>query len=114
MDERSEIAGCLHGIPQNDVGIRTDVLDGCPKVEGMMLLVRSMAPEILAVDEIGGMEDFSPCNMPCGVDVICWQRYMREVWRNCFKSPGGTSVGMIGCLENMWLFRRKMEREGIR
>ncbi len=68
VDERSEIAGCLHGIPQNDLGIRTDVLDGCPKVEGMMLLVRSMAPEILAVDEIGGAEDFAAMEyaMHCG------------------------------------------------
>ena len=54
----------LHGIPQNDVGIRTDVLDGCPKVEGMMLLVRSMAPEILAVDEIGGSGGFC-CHAIC-------------------------------------------------
>ena len=72
MDERSEIAGCLHGIPQNDVGIRTDVLDGCPKVEGMMLLVRSMAPEILAVDEIGGMEDFFAMQyaLRCGCHLL--------------------------------------------
>ena len=72
VDERSEIAGCLHGIPQNDVGIRTDVLDGCPKVEGMMLLVRSMAPEILAVDEIGGVEDFSAMQyaLRCGCYLL--------------------------------------------
>lgn len=72
VDERSELAGCLHGIPQNDVGIRTDVLDGCPKVEGMMLLVRSMAPEILAVDEIGGVEDFSAMQyaLRCGCHLL--------------------------------------------
>lgn len=72
VDERSELAGCLHGIPQNDVGIRTDVLDGCPKVEGMMLLVRSMAPEILAVDEIGGGEDFSAMQyaLRCGCHLL--------------------------------------------
>ncbi len=57
VDERSEIAGSYLGISQNDVGIRTDVLDGCPKVEGMMLLIRSMAPQVLAVDELGSIED---------------------------------------------------------
>lgn len=57
VDERSEIAGCFLGIPQNDVGIRTDVIDACPKVLGMMLLMRSMAPAIVAVDEIGSRED---------------------------------------------------------
>ena len=53
VDERSEIAGCVQGIPQHDVGPRTDVLDGCPKAEGMMMMIRSMSPDILVVDEIG-------------------------------------------------------------
>ncbi|MCA1320577.1 stage III sporulation protein AA [Bacillus tianshenii] len=57
VDERSEIAGCVEGIPQHDLGLRVDVLDGCPKAEGMMMLIRSMSPEVIVVDEIGRMED---------------------------------------------------------
>ena len=57
VDERSEIAGSYQGIPQNDLGIRTDVLDCCPKAEGMMMLIRSMSPEVVAVDELGDYED---------------------------------------------------------
>lgn len=57
IDERGEIASCLQGIPQKDVGIRTDVYDGCPKTEGMMMAVRSMGPGLLAIDEIGGEDD---------------------------------------------------------
>ena len=57
VDERSEIGGSYQGIPQNDLGIRTDVLDCCPKTEGMMMLIRSMAPDIVAVDEIGDYRD---------------------------------------------------------
>lgn len=57
VDERSEIGACYMGVPQNDLGIRTDVLDCCPKAEGMMMLIRSMSPDIIAVDEIGSNED---------------------------------------------------------
>lgn len=59
VDERSELGACYKGCPQNDLGCRSDILDGCPKAEGMMMLVRSMAPEIIAVDEIGSNKDAS-------------------------------------------------------
>ncbi|KAB7708800.1 stage III sporulation protein AA [Bacillus aerolatus] len=57
VDERSEIAGCVKGIPQLDVGMRTDILDACPKAEGMMMMIRSMSPDVLVADEIGRAED---------------------------------------------------------
>ena len=57
VDERSEIGGCYLGIPQNQIGMRTDILDACPKSKGMMMLVRAMAPNVIAVDELGGVED---------------------------------------------------------
>jgi stage III sporulation protein AA len=57
VDERSEVAGCHAGVPQRDVGPRTDVLDGCPKAEGMMLLIRALSPDVVAVDEIGRPAD---------------------------------------------------------
>ncbi|SFS83259.1 stage III sporulation protein AA [Paenibacillus sp. BC26] len=57
VDERSEIAACVRGVPTFDVGPRTDVMDACPKAEGMMMMLRSMSPEIMIVDEIGREED---------------------------------------------------------
>lgn len=57
VDERSEIAGCNEGRPQLAVGYRTDVLDACPKAEGIMMLIRSMGPAVIASDEIGREED---------------------------------------------------------
>lgn len=72
VDERSEIAGCYKGIPQLDVGLRTDVLDACPKAQGMILLIRSMSPEVLAVDEIGRMEDIQALEeaLNAGIRVV--------------------------------------------
>lgn len=72
VDERSEIAGSYLGVSQNDVGIRTDVLDGCPKVEGMMRLIRSMAPQVLAVDEVGSLADAQALQMAggCGCKLL--------------------------------------------
>lgn len=57
VDERSEIAGCIKGVPQNNLGQRVDVLDACPKAEGLMMLIRSMSPDLIVVDEIGRKED---------------------------------------------------------
>jgi stage III sporulation protein AA len=57
VDERSELAACVKGVPRFDLGPRTDVLDGCPKAEGMMMMIRSLSPEVLIVDEIGRVED---------------------------------------------------------
>ena len=72
VDERSEIAACLHGIPQNNVGIRTDVLDGCPKSLGMAMLIRSMSPNVIITDEIGneGDRDAVHCVLNAGVKIV--------------------------------------------
>ena len=59
VDERGEIAAMYKGIPQNDIGIRTDVIDNMPKPEAMRILVRSMSPDIIVCDEIGSIEDIN-------------------------------------------------------
>lgn len=72
VDERSEIGGCYLGVAQNELGMRTDVLDCCPKAEGMIMLIRSMAPQVIAVDEIGSTEDIHAIEyaMQCGCKMI--------------------------------------------
>lgn len=57
IDERTEIAACFNGIPQNDVGKRTDVMDGVNKDDGIRMMVRSMRPDFVATDEIGTDDD---------------------------------------------------------
>ncbi len=71
VDERSEIAGTYRGEPAFDLGIRTDILDECPKVLGMEMLLRSMAPEVLAVDEIGTSDvDAIKHALRCGCKIL--------------------------------------------
>ncbi len=72
VDERSEIGASYMGIPQNDLGIRTDVLDCCPKAKGMMMLIRSMSPRVIAVDEVGSVEDINAIEyaINCGCKLI--------------------------------------------
>lgn len=72
VDERSEIGGSYMGVPQNDVGMRTDILDACPKVVGMMMLIRSMAPRVVAIDEIGSADDLQALHsvLQCGCRLI--------------------------------------------
>ena len=73
VDERSEVAGCFQGIAQNDVGIRTDVLDGCPKAIAMIMLLRAMSPTVIAVDELGGADDAHAVDavLNAGVKLLC-------------------------------------------
>lgn len=72
VDERSEIGGCYLGVAQNQLGMRTDILDCCPKAEGMIMLIRSMAPQVIAVDEIGGPLEVHAIEyaMHCGCKML--------------------------------------------
>lgn len=72
VDERSEIAACIQGVPSFDVGPRTDVLDGCPKAEGMMMMIRAMSPDVIIVDEIGRPEDATAIHeaLHAGIRVV--------------------------------------------
>lgn len=72
VDERSEIGACYMGVPQNELGMRTDILDCCPKAKGMLMLIRSMSPQIIAVDEIGSKEDLEAIDyvIGCGCKLI--------------------------------------------
>ncbi len=71
-DERSEIGACYQGVAQNDLGIRTDVMDNCPKAMGVTRLIRTMSPQVIAVDELGGDRDMEAVleAAACGCRVI--------------------------------------------
>ncbi len=72
VDERSELAGMYDGTPQNNIGIRTDVLDGCYKKDGIQILTRAMSPDVIATDELGASTDIIVINeaLKVGVKLI--------------------------------------------
>lgn len=72
-DERSEIGASVKGRILNDLGERTDVLDACPKQWGIEMLIRSMSPRVIAVDEIGAEGDVLAIEKAklCAVELIC-------------------------------------------
>ena len=72
IDERSELAAMNDGVCGYDVGMLTDVLDMCPKSEGIMLAIRSLSPQVIVCDEIGTIADIDAIKsaLGCGVAVI--------------------------------------------
>lgn len=124
VDERMELAGGCFGEWQHDLGLRTDVLEGCPKALGMEILIRSMSPEVVAVDELGTREDFFALEEAsrCGVAVVAtmhgtrleqlkrklmtWDRTLEDCFTGVFlltredrKKPG---QGMVYRAEEIW------------
>lgn len=100
VDERSEIAGSYLGQPQNDVGMRTDVLDACPKALGMMLLLRSMSPRVIAIDEIGGREDMEALRQAssCGSSIVATVHGEgTEDYFQKFEAPDGFRERLFEC-----------------
>lgn len=71
VDERGELAACVDGVPQLDVGDAADVLDGCPKAEAVPWLIRSMSPQLIVTDELSSAEDAAAVldAVSCGVAV---------------------------------------------
>ncbi|MGN0507315.1 MAG: stage III sporulation protein AA [Lachnospiraceae bacterium] len=117
VDERSEIAACYHGVPQNDVGLRTDVLDCCPKALGIGLLLRSMSPEVIAVDELGGKEDILMVQraIRSGCSILATAHGDSTSFRQERGKPGnaGDLRGLLGDLEfERYIFLTAREHPG--
>lgn len=123
VDERSEIAGSYMGTAQNDVGMRTDVMDACPKVQGMMMLIRSMAPKVIAVDEIGCQEDMQALRQVrgCGCSILATMHgeNIEEVrqkahWREVFEEHLFQRYLVLGKAENQCVLKEIYDTEGTK
>jgi len=112
-DERSEIAGCFRGVAQNDVGIRTDVLDGCPKALAIIMLLRGMSPDVIAVDELGGEQDARAVDavLNAGVKLLC-TAHGRDV-ADAMANPSLSAVLNRGIFERFVVLDKPGQVAGI-
>ena len=71
-DERSEIAYSKGGAAIHDVGKFTAVMDGVPKAEGIMMLLRTMSPQVIITDETGREDEEKAIYelINCGAKII--------------------------------------------
>ena len=102
-DERHELAACHRGVPTLDVGPRTDVMDGCPRDKAIRRLVRTMAPDVVVADEIGGEGDALALAdaARCGVAVVA-SAHGRDL-EGLLSRPCLRSVLAAGIVENVAL-----------
>ncbi|MCL6590525.1 MAG: stage III sporulation protein AA [Firmicutes bacterium] len=108
VDERSEIAGSCQGVAQFDVGPRTDILDACPKKEGVYLLLRSMNPQVIATDEIGQENDWAVLEdiINAGVSFIT-TAHARNLSEAMFR-PGLRRILETGSVERMIILSNRL------
>ncbi len=68
-DDRGELAAMYRGVPCNDIGAQTDVIDGAPKADAVELLIRTMSPKVIASDEIASEADVEALRVAAGTGV---------------------------------------------
>ncbi|NLN18691.1 MAG: stage III sporulation protein AA [Firmicutes bacterium] len=107
VDERSELAACWRGIPQLDVGPRTDVLDGCPKAEGIMLVLRSMSPQVIVTDEVGSEADAAALEEALFAGVTLLVTAHGTSLEDVQRRPGLARLVRHGAFERLVVLSRK-------
>ena len=70
VDERGELAGVHPGRPQLEVGVHTDILDGCPKALAIPMLLRAMTPQVIALDEVALEADVEAVRAAAGCGAV--------------------------------------------
>ncbi len=100
VDERSELAGSLDGVPQLDLGPRTDVLDAGPKTQGLWHILRSLSPQVIVTDELGGAAEAAALSEAARAGVRILATAHARDWSDIRNRAG------FGCLREGNVFQR--------
>ncbi len=111
IDERGEIASIFNGVPQNDVGIQTDVIENVPKKEGVIMLLRTMSPQLIVTDEISAKEDMDALGQCFGTGVSVVATTHGESIREVLKRR--PFEGVLGGMGFKQIILLKKEGNGI-
>lgn len=104
-DERGELSATVRGISRLDIGSRTDVLVNVPKAEAVMMLLRTMNPTWIALDEITAEEDLKAIEQSsyCGVNLLATAHgsdlddlYSRPLYRTMMQMGVFRQVVVLG------------------
>jgi stage III sporulation protein AA len=124
VDERSEIGGCYNGVPQLDVGEKTDIFDSCVKSSGIMMAIRSMSPDVIVCDEIGTYDDMNSiiAALSSGINLITTihgfgieDLYSKDVFKNILNNKVFqraivlSNRKRIGTIEYVYDFDKKLK-----
>jgi len=107
IDERSEVAGVWEGVPELDVGRRTDVMTGAPKKEAAIMMIRAMSPEILAADEITSPEDVEAVAAAAGCGVRLLATAHAENMKELLVRPVYMRLMALGVFKKCVVIRKR-------
>ena len=73
IDERFELWPCdVNGFCR-EIPLNCDVLSGCDKANGIIAALRSLGPQVIACDELGGLDELKSLEQgrQAGVEFLC-------------------------------------------
>jgi len=112
VDERSELSALYKGVPQNDIGIRTDVMENVPKSIGIKMLIRTMAPQVVVADEIGSSNDVEAIKEAATSGVKGIFTAHGDSNKNLLNNPILKSLIQTGIIERT-IFLKRIKDNGI-
>ncbi len=109
-DERNEIAAMWKGNSAFNLGCHTDILSGAGKAEGISMLMRSMNPEIIAVDEISAAEDIKAIEQAAGCGAVMFASVHGSDMRELRKRPALSELLALGIFRRAVLISGREKR----